>query len=241
MSLVLKILLGVDALLLMVLVIYVVVRLTKEKGGETVEPIKEIVKEPLDIKQDQTIKNVEPLKAEEPIKQEIIKPQEIAIADDQDDAELIIGDLEDPADDRELVKRVSFAEKMLTTADEKTKEYYNALYNKFISYRKVNPRVSSKCLSVRFGKELIAKISVRGKTMKLHLALNCKDFDENIYFQKDMTDVKAYEEVPFTVKVKSDRGLKNAYKLIEAVAEKKSIEQKQRFTPVDALSELAEF
>ena len=197
MSFVLKILLGVDALLLLVLVIYVVVRLTREKGGK-IEPNLDIVKEPLESKNDDTIKNAVTEKAEAPIILEMTKPQDIAVASDED-LELMIGDLEDIADDRDIVKRISFSDKMLTTADEKTKEYYNELYNKFISYRKVNPRVSSKCLSVRFGKELIAKISVRGKTMKLHLALNCKDFDENVYFQKDMSDVMAYEEVPFAL------------------------------------------
>jgi hypothetical protein len=74
--------------------------------------------------------------------------------------------------------------------------------------------------------------------MKLHLALNIADFESNVYFQKDMSDVKAYVEVPFTVKVKSDRGLKNAIKLISALAEKKEIARKTRFEPTDGIEEL---
>ena len=47
-------------------------------------------------------------------------------------------------------------------------------------------------------------------------------------------------EVPFMVKVKSDRGLKKALALIDALCEKKAIEKKVRFNEVDAIAELKE-
>ena len=53
-----------------------------------------------------------------------------------------------------------------------------------------------------------------------------------------MSDVKAYEEVPFTVKVKSERGAKNALKLIAALAEAHGLEKKTRSTPVDSIEDL---
>lgn len=134
-------------------------------------------------------------------------------------------------------KRIPFKEKLLG-ADEKVQGYYNELYNKFISYRKMHPRVSAKGVSFRFGRDLVAKITYRGKTMKLHLALDINAFDENIYFQKDMSDVKSYVEVPFTVKVKSDRGVKKAIELIDALTFAKGIEAKTRFETVDAVAEL---
>ena len=129
------------------------------------------------------------------------------------------------------------AEEMLGM-DVKTQGYYNELNNMFKSMRKINARVSTKGVSYRLGRELVAKITVRGKTMKLHLALDVNAFDWNIYFQKDLKDVKAYAEVPFTVKVKSDRGMKNAVKLVEALAVAKAIEKKTRFTPVDSIAAL---
>ena len=49
------------------------------------------------------------------------------------------------------------------------------------------------------GRKLLAKITVRGKTLKLHLALDVAKFNKNVFFQKDMSSVKAYAEVPFTV------------------------------------------
>ena len=64
------------------------------------------------------------------------------------------------------------------------------------------------------------------------------DFEEKLYFQKDMRDVKSYQDVPFMVKVKSDRGLKRALELIDALSEKEKIEKKARYFPVDSIENL---
>lgn len=144
---------------------------------------------------------------------------------------------EDSEDDRDVVKRIPFAQKMLSF-DKKTQEYYDLINNTFASLRKINTRISMKGVSYRLGRELVAKITVRGKTMRLHLALSVNDFPQNVYFQRDMSDVKAYVEVPFAVKVKSDRGLRNAVKLIDALVESKGIERKARYNAVDSIAEL---
>ena len=153
---------------------------------------------------------------------------EVAVCDAQEEA---------LADNSDSKKRIPFANKMLEL-DEKTQEYYNVIMNKFKSLRKINIRVSSKGVSYRLGRELVAKLTVRGKTMKLHLALDVNAFDEKVYFQKDMSDVKSYVEVPFAVKVKSDRGLKNALKLIDALIENKGIEGKTRFNETNGVEDL---
>ena len=150
-----------------------------------------------------------------------------------------VEELEDTEDDREKAKRIPFATKMLGM-DAKTQSYYDEINNKFRSMRKINPRVSTKGVSYRLGRELVSKITIRGKTMRLHLALDVNAFENNVYFQKSMGDVKAYEEVPFTVKVKSDRGLKNALKLIDALVEKNAIEYKTRFVKIDSIQALSE-
>lgn len=137
--------------------------------------------------------------------------------------ELKIGDIEQ----KSSAKRIPFAVKLLAL-DKNVQGYYDAINNAFYTYRKINIRLSLKGVSYRFGKELVAKLAIRGKTMKLYLALDLDKFNEKVYFQKDSGDVKTYAEVPFTVKVKSDRGLSNALKLITALCEEKSIEKKSR-------------
>ncbi len=172
-----------------------------------------------------------------PVKTEEVAVTEQEVVEEKKTETIVANEIEDIEDDRFVVKRVSFAQKMLTL-DAKTQIYYETIHNAFKALRNINPRISMKGVSYRLGRELVAKISVRGKTMRLHLALNVTDFEQNVYFQKDLSDVKAYVEVPLMVKVKSDRGLKKALVLIEALCQAKAIEKKARYTAIDAITEL---
>ena len=107
-------------------------------------------------------------------------------------------------------------------AEENVKEYFNAIHNEFSAFKKVNDRFSFKYVSYRHGRKLLAKVSLHGKSLKLHLALDVNEFEQNVYHQK-FNELKTYQEVPFTVKVKSERGKKNAIKLINALMEKRQI------------------
>ena len=146
---------------------------------------------------------------------------------------LAVGNVEDDSI-RSSARHVPFAEKMLF-AEKKYQRFYDSINNAFLSYRKVHARVSVSCASYRFGRQLIAKMTFRGKTLKLHLALDVNKFDEKIYYQRSFADKKAYAEVPFTVKVRSDRALNNALKLVAAVCEEYNVEAKTRYTAVDSI------
>ena len=168
----------------------------------------------------------EPEVIEEPIAKET---EEVAPAE-----ELVIGEIDQIATEKKDAKRIPFSIKLLSLGLE-TEEYFDAIYNALVSYKKVNARISQKFVSFRNGRDLIARFAIRGKTMKLYLALNVKDFDENIYFQKDSSDVKTYVEVPFTVKVKSGRACKKALTLVEALAEKQGLQKKSKIIKVDSI------
>ena len=141
-----------------------------------------------------------------------------------------------PAFDR-LGTSKSFSEKMLG-AEDSVKEYYDAINNEFLSYKKVRGRVSRSCASYRYKGDLLAKIVYRGKTLKLNLALKVADFDENVYHQKDVGSVKAFEQVPFSVKVKSERGLKKAIALIAALMEKIEVAKNEKYVAIDSIAQL---
>ena len=132
-------------------------------------------------------------------------------------------------------KKISFIEKLMGL-DCRLQGYFNTVHNELRSYKKVRSRLSFKCVSYRLGRKLLAKITVRGKTVKLHLALNVQEFNQNTYFQRDMSGVKAYEEVPFTVKVKSDRGEKNAVKLIQALMQANQVAKNDKYVQEDLIS-----
>lgn len=112
---------------------------------------------------------------------------------------------------------VPFSEK-LTRLSEEVLGYYNLIKEKFGEYKRVSIRESLKGISIRNGRKLIAKLTIVGKTLRLHLALDVDAFNFNAYFQRDLSSKKAFKETPFTVRVKSARGYKNAIKLIDALA-----------------------
>lgn len=178
----------------------------------------------------------------ETVKDEKCADCEVAPAvDTADVADLVIGDIDDEDDTFAFAdaprKSISFAKRILE-GSEQSKAYFVAIQDEFYSLRGVNVRISSKGVSYRLGRELIAKLFVRGKTLRLNLALSVADYSQSVYFQKDMSDVKAYQQIPFGVKVKSDRGLKNALKLVGELCQKRSIAKKVRYNKKDALAEL---
>lgn len=137
-------------------------------------------------------------------------------------------------------QKIAFSKRLLKL-DIETQEFFANLHNELISYKKVSGRISFKGTSYRTGRKLLAKFTVRGKTLTLHLALDVEAFDKNVYFQKNMSEIKAYELVPFAVKVKSNRGVKNATKLIEAVMRENSIAKRSKFVAKNVLAEISSF
>ena len=110
-------------------------------------------------------------------------------------------------------KKRSFAEKVRDLPDE-SKENYNMLKNQLMSYEGIKNRTTKSNDIFRHKREYIAKISVLGKTVKLHLALNPDDYLVTKYHHKDLSAKKKYAKVPFMLKIKSQRSKKFAVELI---------------------------
>ena len=139
---------------------------------------------------------------------------------------------ERPALNISIGKRRTFAEKMLE-ADDDNKAIYNMLKNELMSYKKVNNRLTKTIDIFKFKSTYLAKISIAGKTVKLHLALDPKDYAETKYHQKDLGEKKKYEFVPLALKVKSDRSKKYAVELIAEVMNKAELVKNDKYQPVD--------
>ncbi|MGL4948742.1 MAG: hypothetical protein ACRC5M_00025, partial [Anaeroplasmataceae bacterium] len=123
-----------------------------------------------------------------------------------------------------LFKR-SFLSK-LCQLDEETQDFYSQVKNKLLSYQKVNSRVSWNFDTFNFGRKQLVKITVRGKTLSLSLALNPNEFIESKYYFQDRSDQTKFIHVPMRIKVKSKRGLKYAIELIDIMMEKNEIKEK---------------
>lgn len=128
----------------------------------------------------------------------------------------------------------------LKQSEEKVKEYYSALKNELVSYKKINSNVSWHGDRFNHGRDTVAKINIVGKTLGLYLALDPNDEEEfktTVYHQKDVSAQKAYEHTPFMVKVKSDAAVKKAIRLIVALAAKLATEKDENFTETDYVAE----
>lgn len=108
----------------------------------------------------------------------------------------------------------------IAQSDDETKLCYSELKNVFLSYQKVNSQVNWSNDRFSYGKETIAKLAIRGKSLCAYLALNPDEFPENVYHQKFAGDTKMYEMTPMMIKVKSSVALKRAIRLIELLMER---------------------
>ncbi len=130
-----------------------------------------------------------------------------------------------------------FAEKIISSKKD-VRNFFNKVHNELASYKKVNARISFRGMSYKKGRTLLAKIGIRGKTLTAYFNLDVNAFNPNVYFQKNMVDVKAYEEVPFAVKIKSERACNNAIKLVLAIAEKFNLEKDPNFKEINIVKDL---
>lgn len=209
----------------------------EEEKAQAVEAVEEAVEQPVEEAVEEIVEQPEVVVAEEVVEQPAEEVSEETDEEDESEDAEESAPVIAPIERADSKSRIPFADKMIYL-DKKTQGYYNAIMNKFKGLRKINVRVSTKGVSFRLGRDLVAKLTVRGKTLRLHLALDVNAYDAKVYFQKDLGDVKSYVEVPFAVKIKSDRGLKNAIKLIDDLVAGKGIEEKTRFNETDGVEDL---
>lgn len=203
--------------------------------------------------------NEETEEIEEPITEEILEETDAEV-DDSEHVETI-DETEEEAEDEELpveeeteennneeiidvptdklvIRRTKFINKMKFTSD-KTKEYYSQIKNLLLSYGTKN-KVARRNEAFRKS-GLIAKISISGKSLRLHLPLDPNDeerFPTSKYHQISLANKKQYSEVPFTLKIKSDRALKRALELIELVCLEKPLKKKRKYEETDFTKDL---
>ncbi|NCA67235.1 MAG: DUF1508 domain-containing protein [Clostridia bacterium] len=129
----------------------------------------------------------------------------------------------------------SFAAKLVQTTSN-NKARYNVIKNMFNNYHKVRNTVSWNNESFISGKNLIARIYLIGKTLRLCLALNPADYDASIYHQEDKSDTSKYKSVPMMIKIKSRLGLKRAVSLVMDLADNFGLKKSNRIEIVDYIA-----
>ncbi len=117
-------------------------------------------------------------------------------------------------------------EERLAEAEDIVKQGYEEINAKLLSYKKVNVRISKKYVSYRVGRQLVAKLTIRGKTLRCYLALDPEAYEVAKLHHKDESEFTTYQEVPMMMRVRSNRAIKNTVRLVEDIATKYSLVSK---------------
>ena len=118
----------------------------------------------------------------------------------------------------------SFTAKLIQSED-KLKGYYSKIKNELLRY-KVKTRTSWKYETFKTGRKLLARLSVRGKTLSLYLALDPKAYADTKYKVDDVSAIAKNAEVPTLYKIKNDRRCKYCKDLIAEVMAANGLEAK---------------
>ncbi len=124
-------------------------------------------------------------------------------------------------------------EERLEELGETIMSYHARLQAHLTSYRKVKSRYSARYDSYRSGRNLLAKMAVGGKTLKLYLALDPADqaLASGKYHPRDVSNTAAYAEVPFMLPIRSDLAVRKAMRVIDYMMNNFQIPKKRKRRP----------
>lgn len=145
-------------------------------------------------------KPVEIVKEEKPEPVSETKEEKVAPAKKDEDA------------GEQQYERISFMDR-IKTVDQELKDLYNELKSEIMSYG-VKSRVAAGGDTFRLHTKTYVKMTIAGKSMKLYLALNPKDYKGTTYPFQDVSHKNMYKEIPFVFKVKSPLSVQRAKTLI---------------------------
>ena len=117
----------------------------------------------------------------------------------------------------------SFNAKLQQSSDE-LKSNFVDLTNYLLSYKGVKIRFSWYNASFNKGRTKLMRFAIRGKTLYVYLPLDPKEYINTKYNVTDSSKTRKYLEVPLTLKIKSNRGLKFAKALLDQVIENYQLE-----------------
>ena len=130
------------------------------------------------------------------------------------------------------IKTKTFLEK-LNEAEPDLLKNYSTLKNDLMRYENMKSRMSKYYESFHIGNLQIAKIAIRGKKIKLYLALDPYAIDYATYHQKDVGDKRAYANTPSCFNIKSNLSVKKAHQLIVFTLSQIRASKKADFVEID--------
>ena len=125
-------------------------------------------------------------------------------------------------------KRLSFDDRIKTMGED-VQKYHSMLQEYLLSFKKIKSRLSNRCDSYRVGRDLLCKMAIGGKTLKIYLAIdsNREDVLEKKLHFRDLSSSAAYREVPAMIPVKSELCVKKVCEVIDIMMQEKDITKKK--------------
>lgn len=166
-----------------------------------------------------------------------------SVAEDTD--EFITQDLTDDEEDDDEEEAVyvkegqskvrydrSFEAKLIQLKDE-PKEWYTAIKNELMSYKKVKARISWKRESFAMGRMKLARMVIRGKTLCLMLAVDPAGYTGTKYTVEDVSNVASSADTPCMYRIKSARRAQYAIEMIQAIMKEIGDDKQPNFEAKD--------
>ncbi|MCH5350509.1 MAG: hypothetical protein J1F39_00880 [Clostridiales bacterium] len=156
-----------------------------------------------------------------------VPPPEPEDDDDDDEAPTFV---------TEGQERVSYNRSMMAKVSQlpnEVKEWYSELKNELLSYETVKLRTSWKRETYRIGRNTVARIVVRGKTLCLLLAVEPDGYNGTKYTVEDVSNVSSTLDTPTLYRIKSVRRLKYAKEMIAGIMKELRLFKDPRYEPKD--------
>ncbi|MDE7191448.1 MAG: hypothetical protein K2O35_03185 [Clostridia bacterium] len=221
-----------------------------EESQAEEQPVEEVVEEPVPEPQPEPEPEPQPEPEPEPVVEVPVveEPVEVVATTDEDDDD----DDEDDEKEEEEENRIfvetddggyfiilerTFTARMIQ-AKKQVKEYYSHVKNALLSFKKVSARMSKPRESFRYGRATIARLAVRGKTLRLYLDLNPLNYADGRYKVEDVSEIATYADTPLLIKITNERRCEYAIELIEDLMIKIDAIADPKFEEVDYVAQM---
>lgn len=180
---------------------------------------------------------VEETLAEEPVEEPVVEEPVEPVEVEEVTEEVVEATAEEPVEVEEVeeapaeepivaktpIVRIPFEER-ITSADRDMQDNYNEIKNEILAYG-VHSRVSSAGDTFRLHRKTYIKLAIAGKSLKLYMALDPKDYEDSKMPIGDASKHGIYEEIPFVFKVKSGLSMRRCKQLIADCMGKDGLEK----------------
>ena len=154
--------------------------------------------------------------------------------EEEDEEDVAIGEIE--VGGKALRPRYAYPTRIRLVSDN-VKGFYTQVKNEFLSYG-IKSRISKTKENFNFSRDNVARFVVRGKTLKLYIAIDPNSLDNAYFHHKDVSDKKTYFDIPTMMPIKSRLGANKAKELVAMLAESLGLNKKRRFQEKDFSADL---